>query len=186
MKRLVDGLRTYLIAWAILSWAILSSAVRAVPAAAPSPAAADPAVAEPAVAQSIGVIARVGPSGSGSGEARAARDALAQHGAEILPPLLVAMDTRNVVAANWYRTVFDEIVLREGERDGVARLRPYWEAYAGDARRAGRPRRLALTLIERDEPGFTATWIAGRLGDPEFGYEAVAHALSTGEQALRD
>jgi hypothetical protein len=64
--------------------------------------------------------------------------------------------------------------------------RPYLEEYASDSRRAGRPRRLALAMVERCEPGFSAGWIAGRLGDPEFGYEAVAHALSTGEKALRE
>ena len=43
---------------------------------------------------------------------RKARDELARRGVEILPQLLAAMDTSNVVAANWYRTVYEEIVAR--------------------------------------------------------------------------
>ena len=44
---------------------------------------------------------------------------LAKHGVEILPQLLVAMDATNPVAANWYRTVYEEIVARELSRDGT-------------------------------------------------------------------
>jgi hypothetical protein len=152
----------------------------------PAPAVVEPSAADSAVSDYLAVIARVGPSGNGSTEARAARDALAQRGVEILPQLLIAMDTPNIVAANWLRTVFDEIVLREGEQAAVVRHRPFLEAYAADSRRAGRPRRLALALIERTEPGSSGTWIAGRRGDPEIGYEAVAHTLSTAEKALRE
>jgi hypothetical protein len=172
----IDGRRIFLAAAAFLLSLASSS-----PAANPSPATDDPAVAE-----QLTVIARAGPLGSGSTEARAARDALARRGLEILPQLFVAMDTRNVVAANWVRTVFDEIVSREAERGGARWPRSFLEQYAADSRRAGRPRRLALAMVERCEPGFTAGWIPGRLGDPEFGYEAVAHALSTGEKALRE
>jgi hypothetical protein len=175
MKR-SDELRTF-----FRSFAILLTVVSAVCAADKLPTADDPAVAE-----QLAVIARVGPLGTGSSEARIARDALARRGPEILPALLVAMDTRNLVAANWYRTVFEEIVNRESAQESIKQTPAFVLEYAGDARRAGRPRRLALALVERYKVGFTATWIAERLGDPEFGYEAVAHALAAGEQALRD
>ena len=62
------------------------------------------------VKQLIAVIAQVGPQGAGAREARLARDALAQRGVEILPALVMAMDTRNAVAANGYRTVWEAIV----------------------------------------------------------------------------
>ena len=51
-------------------------------------------------------IARTGPQSSGSAEAQQASDTLMTHGVEILPELLAAMDTTNIVAANWYRTVY--------------------------------------------------------------------------------
>ena len=175
MKR-SDELRTF-----FRSWAILLTVVSAVHAA-DKPSSTD----DPAVAEQLAVIARVGPLGAGSSEARIARDALARRGPEILPALLVAMDTRNVVAVNWYRTLFEEIVSRESAQESIQQTRAFLLEYARDARRTSRPRCLALALIERNEPGFTATWIADRLGDPEFGYEAVAHALAAGEQALRD
>ena len=171
-----DDLRAMLYCWAILSVAVSWSY-----GADPPPPATDPAVAE-----QLAAIARVGQLGAGSSEARVARDALALRGAEILPALFMAMDTKNVVAANWYRTVYEEIVERPASAEAIKKQQAFLVEYAADARRAGRPRRLALALIERSEPGFTQKWIAERLGDPEFGYEAVAHALTTGEQALRE
>ncbi len=134
----------------------------------------------------IAAIAQVGPQGAGASEARLARDALAQRGVDILPALIVAMDTRNVVAANWYRSAWEEIVRREAkQRDAVWPI-AFLKQYINDSQRAGRPRRLALALIEEHESGFSTTWIPTRLADPVFGYESVAHALTTGEQLLRD
>src|SRR5690349_15330811 len=64
------------------------------------------------VAARLAVIARTGPQGAGSAEARKARDELARHGVEILPQLLAAMDTPNPIAANWCRTIYEEVVRR--------------------------------------------------------------------------
>src|SRR5579872_2759855 len=64
------------------------------------------------VARNLAQIAQAGPEGQGSAAAREARDELARQGVEILPQLLVAMDTPNPVAANWYRTAYEEIVGR--------------------------------------------------------------------------
>src|SRR5687767_1529497 len=65
------------------------------------------------VDDAIAVIAKVGPGAAGSAEARQARDFLARQGPPTLERLLIALDTKNVVAANWYRTAFDAIVERE-------------------------------------------------------------------------
>ena len=56
------------------------------------------AAADDNVATQIAVIAKAGPQGAGSVAARQARDDLANRGIEILPQLLAAMNTSNVVA----------------------------------------------------------------------------------------
>lgn len=132
------------------------------------------------------LIAGVGPRGQGTVEARQARDRLARRGLEILPPLLLAMDTPDPIAANWYRTVYEDIVARELASRSPAWPLEFLNDYVRDTRRKGRPRRLVLGLLERLEPGFTAQWLPERLDDPEFRYEAVALTLATGERALRE
>jgi hypothetical protein len=139
-----------------------------------------------AVARELAVIAKTGPKGAGSAAARHARDDLARRSVEILPQLLAAMDTSNVIAANWYRTIYEEIVARALVRADVAWPREFMKEYAGDARRAGRPRRLVLDLLDRLEPGFSEKWVPTRLEDSDFRYEAVARALAAGEKALRN
>lgn len=131
-------------------------------------------------------IAKTGPQGEGSAAARAARDELAKHGVEILPPLLVAMDTSNAVAANWYRTVYEEIVSREQKRDGTTWPIEFLKDYVSDAKRVGKPRRLVLALLDRLEPAFREQWLPTRLDDAEFRYEAVGLALSAGDRALKN
>ncbi len=130
-------------------------------------------------------IAEVGPQGTGSPAARAARDELAQQGLEILPQLFLAMDTRNVVAANWYRTVYEEIVVREQASVASSWPTAFLENYLNEVHRSGRARRLALSLIERLDPAFRDRWLPTRLDDPEFGFEAVEIALAAGAAAQK-
>jgi hypothetical protein len=144
------------------------------------------AAADDAVAAQLAVIAKVGPQGTGSVLARPARDELARRGVEILPQLLAAMNTSNVVAANWYRSIYEELVER-----GLAQQKTVWpiaffKEYVSDGRNAGRPRTLVLTLLERLEPAYRAQWLPTRLNDPDFRSDAVALVLAVGEQALRD
>lgn len=134
----------------------------------------------------LALIAGVGPRGQGTVEARQARDRLSRRGPEVLPPLLLAMDTPDPVAANWYRTIYEDIVARELASQSPAWPLEFLKEYIRDTRRKGRPRRLVLGLLERLEPGFTAQWLPERLEDPEFRYEAVALTLATGERALRE
>ncbi len=138
------------------------------------------------VAAQLAVIAQAGPLGSGSAAARVARDALAKRGIEILPQLLTAMDTSNVISANWYRTVYEEIVGQAQSQENVTWPMEFLKGYVSDAKRAGRPRRLVLALIDRLEPKFSDGWKPTRLADPEFRYEAVSLALSAGDRALAE
>lgn len=139
-----------------------------------------------AVAQQLATIARVGPQGAGSPAARAARDDLARSGVAILPPLVAAMDTSNPVAANWYRTIFEEVVRRSLEQQETVWPREFLEEFVNDVRHAGRPRELVVALLERLEPGFRERWLPARVDDPAFRYDAVSLVLARGELALRE
>jgi len=134
----------------------------------------------------LALIAGVGPRGQGSVEARQARDRLSRRGPEILPSLLLAMDAPDPVVANWYRTIYEDIVARELASQSPAWPLEFLKEYIRDTRRKGRPRRLVLGLLERLQPDFTAQWLPERLEDPEFRYDAVALTLATGERALRE
>lgn len=135
------------------------------------------------VAQAIAVIARIGPQAESSREARQARDRLAQRGPDVIPKLLDAMDTTNVVAANWYRTAYDEIVASELSRPQPRLPIEALRAYAADSDRQGRVRRSVVRLLDRLEPGFAAAFVPTRLDDPEFRSDAVEAALAVGSEA---
>lgn len=137
-------------------------------------------------ARELAAIAKTGPQGVGSEAAKVARDELAKRGVEVLPKLLVAMDTSNAVAANWYRTVYEEIVTRELARDGTKWPVEFFKEYISDSKRVGRPRRLVLGLLDKLEPEFRVNWLPTRLDDAEFRYEAVGLALAAGDRALKD
>lgn len=136
--------------------------------------------------QLIAVIAETGPQGERSAAAKTARDELANRSVELLPELLIAMDTPNPVAANWYRTVLEDIVARERLRPDAAWPLPFLHEYVNDKSRRGRPRRLVLGLIDSLEPDFKTTWLPERLTDPEFRIEAVDLALAAGDKALSE
>lgn len=96
------------------------------------------------------------------------------------------MDTTNPVAANWYRTIFEEVVARErsaGETDWPLQ---FLKQYVSHPERQGKARRLALNLIDDLEPGFRKQWLATRLTDHEFRGEAVALTIEAGDRALSD
>ncbi len=136
-------------------------------------------------APALAVIAKAGQQGAGAAEAAKARDELAQRGLEILPALLVSMDTSNPVAANWYRTVYHEIVTRELAKSQTQWPVEFLKDYVSDSQRSGRPRRLVLGLVEQLDPTFKPSWLPTRLSDPEFRFEAVALAMTAGEQAFK-
>ena len=146
-----------------------------------------PLAAAPLCADEVGdllaVIERAGPQGVGSVEARAASDQLAQRGVEILPRIVEALDTPNIVAANWHRTVYERIVAAE-----AAKRRPEFpvrrlQDFARDPNRQGRARRLVLRLLDDLTPGYSAALLPDLLDDPEFRNDAVDHVLQRADQA---
>ncbi len=133
----------------------------------------------------IATIAAVGSQGKGSADARKACRELASLGPEILPRLLLAMDTPNVVAANWFRAAYEQIVAKEMARE-LAREKPTlpvaaFQAYVRDSHREGRARRLALELLDRIDPSFKPALLPTLLDDPEFRDDAVAFLLKQGD-----
>ena len=132
----------------------------------------------------LAIIAKTGPQGAGSPAARVARKELALRSARFLPALLIAMDTSNPVAANWYRTIFQEIVTRESQNKRTQWPLKFLKTYVSDTKREGRPRRLVMRLIHQLEPDFRTRWLSSRLTDPEFRNEAVARVIRLGDQAL--
>lgn len=134
----------------------------------------------------LAIIAKTGPLGAGSAAAREARDELAQRSLTILPSLFVAMDTTNPVAANWYRTIFEEVVTRERLAGTAHWPLRFLKEYASDEERPGKVRRLALKLIDDLEPEFREQWLLTRLTDDEFRREAIALTLEAGDRALNN
>jgi hypothetical protein len=115
--------------------------------------------------------------GRGTAEGRAAWERLSGGGPELLPPLLRAMDTSDVVTANWLRTAFDRILDRALRQGGKGIDVDALLAFARDAKHQGRPRRLALEVVEKLRPGTIKRLLPGWLKDREFRYEAVAGLL---------
>lgn len=133
----------------------------------------------------LAVIATCGPNGAGASAAREAAKRLTQAGLPALPRLLIAMDTPNVVAANWYRSVFDSLVQKELAREKGELPKDEFVAFVTDGRRQGRARRLVLDVLDRLDPAYRAQFIPTRLDDPEFREEAVAAVLAQGDEAKK-
>jgi hypothetical protein len=136
------------------------------------------------IADFIARVRAVGPQGAGSREARAACDELARLGPEALEALLQGMETDDVVAANWLRTVFDTIVDRTLATDPGLLPREAFERIVVDPERGGRVRRLCLGVLARLDPATPGRLIPPLLDDPEFRFDAVAVALEDAERAL--
>lgn len=140
----------------------------------------------PDVAERLDIILQAGPEGVSPIVVRRARDELAERGIEILPQLLAAMDTKNVIAANWLRTIYDPLIDRELAHPHTKWPKDELKAYVNNASRSGRPRELVLALLDKLEPDFRAAWLPTRLDDPDFRFDAVAAALTNGERAMAD
>src|SRR5262249_56695342 len=111
---------------------------------------------------------------------RAAWERLAASSPDILPEMLAAMDTPDIVTANWLRTAFDRIVERELKTGGKKLDADKLLAFVKDAKRQGRARRLALEVVEKLRPGTSERLYQDWLDDPGFRPEAVE---VTGKQA---
>jgi len=131
----------------------------------------------------LALIARTGPHGVGSAEARSARERLVKLDIELLPRLLVAMDTPNVIAANWFRTIYEPLVTRELARPEPRFPLPVLKGYVLDGQRQGKPRRLVLELLDKLDPPFRASSLPGLLDDSEFRADAVTAVLAAAEKS---
>ncbi len=135
------------------------------------------------VDKQLAIIREVGPGGVGSQAARAACDRLFHLGPDVLPRLLIAMDTSNIVAANWYRTLYEEILRRELAKEEPRLPLQFMRRYVRDSSRQGRVRRLLLELLNKIDLEFGRKLIPTLLDDPEFRGEAVTAALARGDTA---
>jgi hypothetical protein len=120
-----------------------------------------------------------------SAAARAAWDKLVARGPAVLPRLLEAMDTPDPVVANWLGTAFDRVADADLQAGGAHIDAAALLAFARDARRRGRARRLALDLVERVRPGTRGRLLTGWLDDPEFRDDAVAALTGRGDQLVQ-
>lgn len=117
--------------------------------------------------------------GRGSAEGRQAWQRLANSDVAALPQMLAAMDTRDIVIANWIRTACDRVIERaagSGKKLDVNAL----VGFVKNDKRAGRARRYALELVEGVTPGTSRQLYGGWLNDPEFRFEAVAQTIDDG------
>lgn len=117
---------------------------------------------------------------------REAREVLARAAPEILPQLLVAMNTDDIVTANWLRTAFDEIVEREFAGSTPRLPLQQMEQFTRDANHNGRARRLAFKVLQRSDPKIRSRLLAEWLDDPEFRREAVDELLQNADRAQQD
>ena len=146
----------------------------------PVPAAADE------IADAIQVITQTGDQAGGSAAAAAAVKRLSQEDISLLPQLLSAMDTPNIVAANWYRQAYEVIVERELDKQNPRVPVGLLKEFVLDRKHQGRVRRLAWDLLDQVEPGFRRAQTPGLLDDPEFGRDAVERTMQAAQQLLDD
>ena len=136
------------------------------------------------VDDAIQAIARTGSQASGSVAAAAAGKTLTEQDLSILPRLLTAMDTPNIVAANWYRQAYETIVERELDKQAPRIPVQQLKAFVLDSSHQGRVRRLAWDLLDRVDPGYRQLKIPSLLGDREFGSDAVEQTMQAAQKML--
>ncbi|AWM39999.1 hypothetical protein GobsT_15950 [Gemmata obscuriglobus] len=122
-------------------------------------------------------VAALAKPGADPAATRAAWDRVVAAGPPALLPLLKAWPADDPVAANWLRTAFDQIAKANPAKLPTDELL----AFASDPKGHGKARRVALAAVERGQPGTTAKRLAGWLGDPEFGPDAVADRLAAAD-----
>jgi len=127
-------------------------------------------------------IAACGLGGQGSAAAKQAARALSDAGIEVLPRLLEAMDTDNILAANWYRTVFEKVTRQELKKTSPQFPVQLLRDYVRDTGHQGRSRRLVLGLLDRLDAEFRESFIATQIADAEFRNDAIAALLKQGDE----
>jgi hypothetical protein len=141
-------------------------------------------IAADEVADAIQVIAKTGDQARGSESAAAAVRRLTEENISLVPRLLSAMDTPNIVAANWYRQAYEIIVENELGKENPRIPVELLKEFVLDRKHQGRVRRLAWDLLDRVEPGFRQAETPRLLDDPEFGSDAVERTMQAAQQLL--
>ena len=135
------------------------------------------------VTEALQTIDQAGPQGRGSKAASQAADRLLQEGIEILPQLFEHMNTDNLVAANWCRYVYQQIVTRELAKPKPQIPADFLRRYILESKHQGRTRRLAWDLLDHVDPQFRQQQLPRLLDDPEFRSEAVQRVLQKADQS---
>jgi len=118
----------------------------------------------------IGVLTR--PDGPVEAK-RQAVEQLVFKGSTALIPLLDAMGTEDIIAANWFRSAFEKILAQAKSTPPLDDLL----AYAKDTTRNSRARKLALAAVDRHRPGTESSVLEKALDDPAFSLEAIDRLL---------
>jgi hypothetical protein len=132
------------------------------------------------VSDAIGVLQSVEAGGKGSVAARGAIQTLVDQGSEkSLIPILRGFQSADLLAANWLRNAFEEVVsaqLAAGNPLPVATL----EAFIGDTKESPAARRLAYDILLKQDASIADRLIPGMLLDPgsEFRRDAVSRLLA--------
>lgn len=128
---------------------------------------------------------KIGPEGAGNAEATRAWSELTSHGAEVVIPLLNAMETAGPVARNWMRSAVETVFEREL---GAKAKIPSDEikAFVVDRKNEPHARRLAFDLYAKVSPEGAKALIPGMIDDPSapLRRDAVAQLITEGSAQL--
>jgi hypothetical protein len=102
---------------------------------------------------------------------------LSSQDAEVIPLILVGMNSQPMTVVNWMRCAFDDISERELVAGGERIDRDALRKIAEDSKQSLYARRLAIDLLEKLEPGTRRRFLESRLEDAEFGPDAIAETL---------
>ena len=100
-----------------------------------------PGLAADELDDAIRDVSQVSENADGSAAAARAVQLLKQQQVDFLPRLMEAMDTDNIVAANWYRQAYETIVARELAGDDPQLPTDFLRTLVLDQQRQGRLRR---------------------------------------------
>ena len=145
-----------------------------------------PGLAADELDDAIRDVSQVSENADGSAAAARAVQLLKQQQVDFLPRLMEAMDTDNIVAANWYRQAYETIVARELAGDDPQLPTDFLRTLVLDQQRQGRLRRLAWDLLDSVDPDFRQTYLKSLLADPEFSSDAVALTMQAAARLLAD
>ncbi|MFH1267540.1 MAG: hypothetical protein ABIK89_17595, partial [Planctomycetota bacterium] len=122
--------------------------------------------------------------GEGSLQARAAWERLVERDARVLPQILLAMKDADAVGVNWLRTAADAIVRRERRSSDPQIPCDDLRAIVLNPLCDSRARRLALSMLESEEPGTLKRLLPSLLEDRAFRLDAVEMLIADADAAL--